>query len=71
MHWTKGAGDEWTCKCRPDTQFTLKVTPKGDGRWSWSVFSGEAVNPMATGIARNLGAAKNVAEQFVKRNGSG
>ena len=40
-------------------------------RWSWEVFSGDADSPMATGIANSLGAAKNVAEQFVKRAGYG
>jgi hypothetical protein len=68
MKWTKTADDRWICAGSAETPFTLEVAPKGDGRWTWKVVAGDAVNPMATGIARNLGAAKNVAEQFVARN---
>jgi hypothetical protein len=48
--------------------FVVKIEPKGDGRWSWRVFKGAQVNPMAAGIARSLGAAKAVVEQFVNRS---
>jgi len=68
MQWTKAAGDRWICVVAPDARFTLEVSPKGDGRWNWQVLARDALNPMATGIARNLGAAKSVTEQFVQRN---
>ena len=71
MQWTKAAGDQWICRVPPGARFTLKVIPRSDRRWSWEVFSGDADSPMATGIANSLGAAKNVAEQFVKRAGYG
>ena len=64
LTWTKQAGDVASCTFEP---FTLKVSPKGDGRWNWQVFKGSA-NAMASGIAASLGAAKNAAEQFVKRS---
>jgi hypothetical protein len=66
MKWSKSAGDVWTWRGGP---FSLRVSPKGDGRWTWAVFSGEAQNPTATGIGSSLGAAKSTAEQFVKRSG--
>lgn len=68
MEWTRTAGDRWTCAVPPEARFTLEVSPKGDGRWVWQVFARDAVNPMASGVARNLGAAKSVAEQFATRN---
>lgn len=64
--WIKRTGDEWTATV---DRLSLKIRPKGDGRWSWQVFDGERVNPMATGVASSLGAAKTVTEQFVKRSG--
>lgn len=67
MQWKKAAGDRWTCVA-PEARFTLEVAPKGDGRWNWQVVAQGATNPMATGIARNLGAAKSVAEQLVRRS---
>ncbi len=48
---------------------SLRLTPTGDGRWNWQVFNGGAPNPMATGIANSLGAAKTVATQFAGRSG--
>lgn len=47
----------------------LKLEQKGDGRWGWAVFNAEAENPMATGVAGSLGAAKTVTEQFARRSG--
>jgi hypothetical protein len=67
MNWTK-QGVDWVCHV-PPALFTMKVSPKGDGRWSWQVFAGANPNPTATGITSSLGAAKNVSEQFVKRSG--
>ncbi|APR82627.1 Hypothetical protein A7982_07976 [Minicystis rosea] len=52
----------------PAARFTLEVAPKGDGRWTWQVRARDAENPMASGVARNLGAAKSVAEQFAARS---
>jgi len=66
MKWEKAAGDRWSARVEP---FTLKVEPKGDGRWSWQVFQGASPNPTATGIAASLGAARTATEQFVKRSG--
>ncbi len=63
LAWSK-SGDAWTCSVEP---FTMKVAPKGDGRWNWQVFKGSA-NPTASGVAASLGAAKTAAEQFVKRS---
>jgi len=68
MKWTKTAGDRWVCLVPPDDRFRLEVMPKGDGRWAWQVFARDAVNPMASGVARNLGAAKSVTEQLAARN---
>ncbi len=65
LQWSKGAGDLWTCVVEP---FSLRVAPKGDGRWNWQIFKG-ATNPTASGVASSLGAAKTVTEQFVKRSG--
>jgi hypothetical protein len=67
MKWTKGAADQWICRVPPDARFTMKAFAKPDGRWSWEVFAGAAESPMATGIVGSLGAAKNAAEQFLKR----
>ena len=66
IQWTKSPGDLWSGAIGP---FTIKVKPQGDGRWAWQIFSGETVNPMATGLARSLGAAKAVVLQFVNRSG--
>jgi len=67
MTWKKSpAGDVWTARAGP---FSLKVQPKGDGRWTWEILKDEARDATATGIARSFGAAKSVAEQFVNRSG--
>ena len=47
----------------------VKVQPKGDGRWNWQVSRADQRNPMASGVANSLGAAKTVVEQFVNRSG--
>ncbi len=66
IKWIKGAADAMSARVGP---FVIKVVPKGDGRWAWQVFSGQAENPTATGLASSLGAAKRTTEQFVKRSG--
>ncbi len=48
---------------------SLNLTQTGDGRWSWQVVNGTAQNPMATGVAGSLGAAKTVTAQFASRSG--
>ena len=67
LTWKKDAAGAWNARVEPDARFTLKITPKGDGRWSWALFSGTTEAPMATGVANNIGAAKNTMEQLVKR----
>jgi hypothetical protein len=66
VKWTKNPGDAWLGLVGP---FSMNVQPKGDGRWSWAVFTGESANPTATGVAASLGAAKTATEQFAKRSG--
>lgn len=66
LRWTKTATGFIVCKVGP---LSLKIEPKGDGRFAWQIFNGEARNPMATGVASSLGAAKTVTEQFAKRSG--
>jgi hypothetical protein len=66
IHWTKKPVDEWSASAGP---LSVKIQPKGDGRWNWQVFKGEQLNPMASGVANSLGAAKTVVEQFVNRSG--
>ena len=48
---------------------TLELTQTGDGRWSWQVKKDGTQNPMATGVAGSLGAAKTVTAQFASRSG--
>jgi hypothetical protein len=67
MQWAKKARDQWHCEVPPAARFTLKASIMGDGRWTWEVFAGTAVNPTATGIVGSLGAAKNASEGFLKR----
>lgn len=45
----------------------LKLAQTGDGRWAWQVFNGGAQNPMASGVAGSLGAAKTVTTQLANR----
>jgi hypothetical protein len=65
IRWTKAA-DGVVAHAGP---FVMKVAPKGDGRWNWSILRGDAVNPTASGIASSAGAAKTAAENFVNRSG--
>ena len=67
MHWAKdGAG--WVCRVNRDAVFTMKVQPKGDGRWTWEVYPQED-RTIARGIVSTLGAAKMVCENFANRSG--
>lgn len=49
--------------------FLIKVQPKGDGRWVWTIWSGDTPNPQATGLAMSFGAARGAAENYVNRSG--
>lgn len=64
--WKKSERDVLTAEVGP---FSVKVQPKGDGRWTWEVRDRDKPNPMATGVGASLGAAKTAAEQFVVRSG--
>ena len=67
MKWRKTTGsDVWTAQAGP---YAIKVEPKGDGRWSWSIISGDKPNPEATGVRPSLGGAKTACEAFVNRSG--
>jgi hypothetical protein len=66
IKFSKSPGDLYNAAVGP---FVVKIRPKGDGRWAWEVFRDDTRSPMATGVASSLGAAKNVTEQFVKRQG--
>ena len=66
IEWKKAAGDLWSASVPP---FSLKIQPKGDGRWSWEIYSGDTPNPTASGVRPSLGAAKTATELFVKRSG--
>jgi hypothetical protein len=69
IRWTR-AGNKpdagWSARIEP---FTLDATPKGDGRWNWQVLKDGTRNPVATGVASSVGAAKTACEQFAKRSG--
>lgn len=65
IKWTK-AGDVSAARVGP---FSIKVQPKGDGRWMWTIWSGDTPNPAATGVASTFGAARAAAENFVNRSG--
>jgi hypothetical protein len=66
LKWTKKPVDLWSATAGP---LAVAIQPKGDGRWNWQIFKADAMNPMATGVANSLGAAKTVVEQFVNRSG--
>jgi len=66
INWKKTAAGAVSSKVGP---LLIKLEQTGDGRWSWQVFNGEAQNPMATGIAGSLGAAKTSTTQFAQRTG--
>jgi hypothetical protein len=65
LKWTKTQAD-WSTKGGP---LSAKIQRKGDGRWNWQISRDDQPNPMASGVANSLGAAKNVVEQFVNRSG--
>jgi hypothetical protein len=68
MTWTKdGAG--WICRVGDGALFTMKVQPKGDGRWTWEVLPKSADRTIAGGVVSSLGAAKTISENFVNRSG--
>lgn len=48
---------------------SVVLTQTGDGRWTWQVTKDGSQNPMASGVAGSLGAAKTVAAQLVSRSG--
>lgn len=64
LKWTKSPAGLVSCALGP---LSLRIEPKGDGRWAWQVYKDQADNPMATGVASSLGAAKTVTEQFARR----
>lgn len=65
IRWTK-TGEGSTAHAGP---FVMKLLPKGDGRWTWTVWKGETPNPAATGVASSQGAARTAAENYVNRSG--
>jgi hypothetical protein len=68
MKWNKD-GSGWRCVVAPDAVFTMKVQPKGDGRWTWEVFPRGGERTIAGGIVSSLGAAKTISENFANRSG--
>jgi hypothetical protein len=68
MQWEKD-GTGWICRVPPDAIFTMKVKPKGDGRWNWEIYPQGRDHTIASGTAAALGAAKATAENFAKRSG--
>ena len=68
MRWKKD-GTGWICLAGPDAVFTMKVQPKGDGRWTWTVWAKGGESPLATGVGNSLGGAKMVSENFATRSG--
>jgi hypothetical protein len=65
MKWSK-AGEVSTARVGP---FVVKVQPKGDGRWVWTVWNGDNPNAAATGLAQSSGAARAASENYVNRSG--
>jgi hypothetical protein len=68
MRWAKD-GTGWICRVAPDAVFTMKIRPKGDGRWTWEVFPHGGERTIAGGVVSSLGAAKTVSENFANRSG--
>lgn len=66
LRWNKTPAGKLSAKAGP---LLLEIEPKGDGRFDWRVFREAAPNPMASGIANSLGAAKTVTQQFALRTG--
>ena len=68
MQWKKdGAG--WVCRVPPEAIFTMKVQPKGDGRWTWEILRQAGDRVIAGGVVTTLGAAKTICENFANRSG--
>ena len=65
LKWKKDPAGIVSAKLGP---LAIRIEPKGDGRFAWQVVNGEARNPMASGVASSLGAAKTVTEQFARRS---
>jgi hypothetical protein len=68
MLWKKN-GTGYVCLVDPDATFTMKVAPKGDGRWTWEVYPQGGPRTIAGGIVSSLGAAKTICENFANRSG--
>jgi hypothetical protein len=66
MKWRKNHSDVWSAQVGP---YAIKIEPKGDGRYAWTITNGGKPNPEATGVRPSLGAAKTACEQFVNRSG--
>jgi hypothetical protein len=66
LTWNASPGELWTATAGP---YLLEARPKGDGRWNWQVTLEGARAAEATGVARSLGSARTVAEQYVMRTG--
>lgn len=66
FRWTKTPPGKLTSKVG---SLLLEIEPKGDGRFNWRVFKADTQNPMASGVASSLGAAKTVIQQFATRSG--
>ena len=66
LRWTKDKAGKLTSSAG---SLLLEIEPKGDGRFNWRVFKVETQNPMASGVASSLGAAKTVIQQFATRSG--
>ncbi len=68
FQWTKD-GDGWISRAGDGPIFTMRLRPKGDGRWDWEIVRGDSKPVIATGIVSSLGAAKTIAANFVNRSG--
>ena len=68
MQWIKDGGG-FISRVGEGPIFTMRVRPKGDGRWVWEIVRGESAPVVATGVVASLGAAKTVAVNFVTRSG--
>ena len=66
LQWTKQTAQLWTATAGP---YALEARDRGDGRWIWQVTAEGGRAAEATGVARSLGAAKSVSEQYVMRTG--
>lgn len=66
MQWRQHPNDTWITRAGP---YVVTIKKTGDGRFGWSIVSGDKPNPEATGVRTSLGAAKTACENFVKRSG--